>query len=100
MVYDFKVALYVCPNHKEYGIHSDHCYLVTVEKLLNSALWKKFLYQEIIEDPYSVVNDSLNHVYMFCLSLLFDTDKAFPHFSYMQIPQMSLFVHGGCFLFQ
>ena len=28
---DFKVALYVCPNHRDDGIHPDYCYLVTVE---------------------------------------------------------------------
>ncbi len=24
---DFKVALYVCPNHRDNDIHSDHSYL-------------------------------------------------------------------------
>ncbi len=28
---DFKVALYVCPNHADDGIYSDHGYLETSE---------------------------------------------------------------------
>ena len=35
---DFKVALYVCPNHMDDDIHSDHCYLDTLGIPLNSTL--------------------------------------------------------------
>ena len=30
-LYDFKVALYVCQNHTDNGIYSDHVYLQTLE---------------------------------------------------------------------
>ncbi len=35
---DFKVAVYVCPNHTDNDIHSDHSYLYTLRIPLNSTL--------------------------------------------------------------
>ncbi len=35
---DFKMALYVCPNHMDDDIHSDHSYLDTLGIPLNSTL--------------------------------------------------------------
>ncbi len=35
---DFKLALYVCPNHTDDGIYSDHGYLDTLDDLVNSNL--------------------------------------------------------------
>ncbi len=45
----WKVTLYVCPNRMGDGIHSDHSYLETLEKLLWSSL-NTFIFQYKMED--------------------------------------------------
>ena len=39
---DFKEALYICPNHIDIDIHSDHGYLDTLEQPSGTTLRKNF----------------------------------------------------------
>ena len=43
---DFKVALYISPNHTDFGIHSDHGYLATLEQPSRATLRRSALKSE------------------------------------------------------
>ncbi len=58
---DFEVTLYVCPNHTDDDLHSDHSYLDTLEIPLNSALIPKYQFNSDVLTAW--LNNSITKGY-------------------------------------